>query len=604
MDAKTVVGKSLFFIAICLFVSLFAVAFGSKNSLTGVVIVVLALMMLGRDLSVRPMMNLVGLTALTLAMGLGSFASVWCGNAWLAAVINFGLVFAFSFLTTQDLRSPMHFPFLLGYAFMLSVPVTTEQLPVRLLALVLGCAFTVALNVLVNRGRHDGTCRSGVVRLCCEVKRMCLDALEGREVSRTGLDALCTEVRDSMLGRLRTGLFTSQSDRRVLDLVSSIQMMGGPVCSGSLDDRTLRDLTGLLDLISSHESGDTDLGCVVDRAEGFLSSHPGTDPRLSAAVAMLEDALSSVSGDRGRRDVRGTVRGLAMEGFRTDSARFSFAVRMSVIFTLWAFVWQFWELENAKWLMFTTVALVVPYTDGAWRKAAMRLSGTLLGVVAFAVVLALFGGDVGALTAALLVANYLYTVMDPKRYDVMMVFITFSALVAASMSAPAGDAVVERIAFILMGVASATVANYLVLPYRTGDENAAMARRYVVLMDRMRGCLRSALDGRRDRDLEDVLTMSAAGVSAKMRANVSAGMDPEADRFLSLQDCVASELSYLCGKASGLSDHERECARMTLEGGGPPGLPVTPYLSVLSGTVAAMDEAERMVARVGRPSCP
>ena len=44
MDAKTVAGKSLFFILICLFVAVFAQVFGQENSLTGVVVVVLALM--------------------------------------------------------------------------------------------------------------------------------------------------------------------------------------------------------------------------------------------------------------------------------------------------------------------------------------------------------------------------------------------------------------------------------------------------------------------------------------------------------------------------------------------------------------------------------
>lgn len=599
MDSKTLVGRSLFFLAICVFVALFSALFGSENSLAGVTIVVLALMMLGRDLSVRPWMNMAGLLALNLAMGLGSFVSVYCGNAFLAAAVNFAVVFAFSFLTTRDLRSPMHFPFLLGYAFLLSVPVSPDQLPVRMLSLAAGSVFVVALNVLVNRGRRSGTCHEGVRRLCRTVSGMCDTVLEGGTADAGELDSLCLEVRDSMQSRLGTSFLTSRSDGRLLDLVSALQMAGRSVCSGGNGPEVLADLRGLLDLVASHESGDAECGEVRSHVDRFLSSHGDADPSLSAAVALLGDSLDSLSGGQEPRDVRRTMRGLAREELRTDSARFSFSVRMSVMFTLWAFVWQHWDLENAKWLLFTTVALVLPYVDSAWRKSAMRLTGTLAGVAVFAVAMTVIGGDVGMMTAVLLAANYLYTVLDPRRYDVMMVFITFSALTTASMSSPADDAVLERVCFVLLGVVAAVLSNYLLLPYRSRDENVVLAGRRLELSERMLGCLSSALDGRRDRDLEDVLALSASGVSAKMRANLSADHDPNTDLFLSLQDGVTSEAAYLCGRASGLDDDERRAARAMLSGEGRVSTGEGPYLSVLGGTLASMRESERLLSRLG-----
>ena len=100
MNLKNVAGKTVFFALICLFVMLFSAAFGQENSLTGVVVVVLALMMLGQDLSVRPMLNLGGLVAFTLLMGLGAYVSVWCGSAFVGAAVNFAVVFVLSYMTT------------------------------------------------------------------------------------------------------------------------------------------------------------------------------------------------------------------------------------------------------------------------------------------------------------------------------------------------------------------------------------------------------------------------------------------------------------------------------------------------------------------------
>ena len=48
-NAKTLIGKSLFFLALCLFVGVYTAIFGQNNSLVGVFVVIIALMMLGRD---------------------------------------------------------------------------------------------------------------------------------------------------------------------------------------------------------------------------------------------------------------------------------------------------------------------------------------------------------------------------------------------------------------------------------------------------------------------------------------------------------------------------------------------------------------------------
>lgn len=75
-----------------------------------------------------------------------------------------------------------------------------------------------------------------------------------------------------------------------------------------------------------------------------------------------------------------------------------------------------------------------------------------MGITAFTMVLVLVGGNIGLPSVALIIANYIYTVLSPKRYDVIMTFITFSALITASMSSQADEAVTERILFILLGV--------------------------------------------------------------------------------------------------------------------------------------------------------
>ena len=219
MDARTLAGKSLFFVLICVFVSGFSRAFGPENNLVGVIIIVLALTMLSRDLSVRPVWNLGVVTACTLAMGAFSFLSVWTGNPYIGAVLNFSFVFGACFYAMHDLNSPMHFPFLLGYAFMLSVPVTAEGLPLRLLALVAGSVFVVGLNVLfhyASKGRRE---REGMVAICDEVASLCVSVKAGAATDTDRLDELCGRMDGYLYERLKSRFLSRPGDRRMLDIV-------------------------------------------------------------------------------------------------------------------------------------------------------------------------------------------------------------------------------------------------------------------------------------------------------------------------------------------------------------------------------------------------
>lgn len=600
MNLKNVAGKTVFFVLICLFVALYSAAFGKENSLTGVVVVVMALMMLGQDLSVRPGLNLMGLVSFTLLMGIGAYVSVWCGNALVGAVVNFSVVFVLSYMTTQDLRTPMHFPFLLGYAFMLSVPVTAEELPVRILALVVGSVFIVALNMLLNRNKHARTCHDGLRSVCEEVALCCRSVLDGGGADPEKLDALCLKLRGGMYDRLRRSFFSTPGDRTVLDLVSALQMAGRAVCERERDAETLTDLESLMAMVADYEGGRVGVSDVATAATGFLASHPDADSTLTASVVSMRDGLLSLSsGDaQERKDLRGRIRAVRKEAAHRDSARFTFAVRMSVVFTLFAFVWQQWDLENAKWLLFTAVALVLPYVDGAWRKSVMRVTGTLVGVVAFSAVALLLGGDIGLLTVALMVANYIYTVLDPKRYDVIMIFITFSALVAASMSAPAGDAIAERVLFVLLGVVVSTAANFLILPYRISDEDRSLGDRYLALNEKMLGRVESSLKGNRDRDGETVDSLMAAGISAKMHMN--AETEPDGDRmlFLSRQDAMAAQCLTLCKYAGSLTAEGRDIALVLLAGGDANRMSLEGtdrrFMSVLSATLDLQENSRLM----------
>ena len=580
MDARTLAGKTLFFVLICVFVSGFSGVFGQENSLVGVIIIVLALTMLSRDLSVRPVWNLGVMCACTLAMGTFSFLSVWLGDPFVGAALNFLFVFGACFYALHDLSSPMHFPFLLGYAFMLSAPIGAEGIPLRVAALLLGSVFVVGLNVLfhhVSRGRRE---RDGMVAICREVSSLCTTIKAGSVATTDRLDGLCSTMDGYLYERLKSRFVSRPGDRRMLDVVVSLQVIGTAVCDRERDPAVLDGIAGISDALASFQQGD-DMQPLLDRIDSFLREMDA-DPETRTALRILRDDLwrmsfSTTEERFDEADVPASFRAgtILRENMRLDSVRFTFSFRMALMFSLCAFAWQYSGDENAKALVFTTIAMVQPYLEGTARRTAMRLLGTFVGILAAIASLVIAGGDLGTLTAILLVANYVFTVTAPKRYEVMMAFITLSSLLTAMMTNPPETILTERVAMIIAGVLIASIANRVILPYRLADENIVLGGRYVDVTGGQIRSLGDAADGRRDPMGETALVLRAATISSKMRMNVTSRRDLAVEMLLSRQDNLTARIMLLSRSMETADSRCRGIIRDMVGGFDPSGPPET-----------------------------
>ena len=580
MDARTLAGKTLFFVLICVFVSGFSGVFGQENSLVGVIIIVLALTMLSRDLSVRPVWNLGVMCACTLAMGTLSFLSVWLGDPFVGAALNFMFVFGACFYALHDLSSPMHFPFLLGYAFMLSAPIGAEGIPLRVAALLLGSVFVVGLNVLfhhVSRGRRE---RDGMVAICREVSSLCTTVKAGSVATTDRLDGLCSTMDGYLYERLKSRFVSRPGDRRMLDVVVSLQVIGTAVCDRERDPAVLDGIAGISDALASFQQGD-DMQPLLDRIDSFLREMDA-GPETRTALRILRDDLwrmsfSTTEERFDEADVPASFRAgtILRENMRLDSVRFTFSFRMALMFSLCAFAWQYSGDENAKALVFTTIAMVQPYLEGTARRTAMRLLGTFVGILAAIASLVIAGGDLGTLTAILLVANYVFTVTAPKRYEVMMAFITLSSLLTAMMTNPPETILTERVAMIIAGVLIASIANRVILPYRLADENIVLGGRYIDVTGGQIRSLGDAADGRRDPMGETALVLRAATISSKMRMNVTSRRDLAVEMLLSRQDNLTARIMLLSRSMETADSRCRGIIRDMVGGFDPSGPPET-----------------------------
>ncbi len=570
MDRKGLVRATVLFAITCAFMVALMMLFGTVYAVMGVNIITAALMMLSKDLSVRPLSNLWSITAFMLLMGVGSYLA--CLNPLLGILVNFSVVFLVVFLSMQDLKSPMHFPMLLFYTTMVTMPITLEEMPDRLMVLVVSAVFIVGLNVLMNRGVRNRTSHEGVVVMCDEIRACAESVLEGGSPDHAVTDALATDLNRSMYDRLKSHFFTTPDDRTVLDLVVSLADLGRVVCRGSWSREALSNLACVTDAISSHEHGEIGASEVSETIESYIASNQGTAAGtelilrdIARELVSLESGCDRTYGSWRSAGIR-TILEAMREEARRDSARFTFSVRMALMFSLVAFAWAYWGWENASVMLFTIIAVIVPFLEDSWKLSVMRLSGTMLGALVFGAAVILTGDNTVALVAISMAAAYGYILLDNGRYDRKMFFYTLIVMIMSSLtvSQPESSIVADRIGFTMAGIAVAIIANRVVLPYRVRDENMELAVRSMrISLERIRN-IRDILDGRPDAEEEAGLAVLSASISQKMMLNADRASDPLAKKFQIRQDSLSVQCSSLYKAVPLMSPECREAVRLIM----------------------------------------
>lgn len=557
MDGRTLTGKTVTFAIVCVFFALFVMFFGTAHAMLGIITAVAAMLMLGKDMSSRPVSNIVSLAAFMIFLGIGAFLASL--NPYLGVAVNFCVVFLTVFSSMQDLKSPMHFPLLLFYAVMVIIPVTAEELPNRLLSLMSAAVFVVALNVLINRGSRRQMSHRGVAAVCREIAVRAREAMDGGAPDAAELERLCTDLNRGLYDRLKGHFFTSPRDRTLLDLVVSLMDLGRAVCLRERSRGCLGDIVSFMETVESHELGGAPLEEVRTEADRLIASNPDADLAVRSSVRDVATGLAVLESPKPRQgmmirsmipDIMASVR----EEARHDSARFTFAVRMALMFSLVAFASDYWDWISGQVLLFTVIALLVPYLEDAWQKTVMRLTGTVIGAAVFAAVLILFQGNSLSLAVLALLSGYLYTVLGGGRYDHQMLFFTMVVLAVSALTSPDPDAdVLERIVFTLAGALVAIVANRVILPYRISDGNTELVARSLANSHRRIVNIRECLAGA-DNSADDARhSVVSAGMSQKMMINAEKADDPLIRRFQIRQDSLSIQCSSLYKSIGGMS---------------------------------------------------
>ena len=150
---KNIISKTILFIGIITFIVIFKSIFGEKNVPVGVCTVIALLMLLGKDLTQKPIKNFLILLGLNLGIGLGSYISA--NNIWLGIFIDFFTLSLIGYYFSYAMTKGLILPYGLQYLFLLNGPVQGEVFVKRIWALVAGAAIIMISQFIVNAKKSN-----------------------------------------------------------------------------------------------------------------------------------------------------------------------------------------------------------------------------------------------------------------------------------------------------------------------------------------------------------------------------------------------------------------------------------------------------------------
>lgn len=486
---KQIISKTLLFIAIVLFVAGFESVFGKVNSLVGVAIVIGVLMYLDRDLTAHPWKNFLGLLGVNLLQGI--FAYIAAINLWFAIPLNFIALFIVGFFFTNDLKNPLFTIFGLQYIFLLAAPVTSTDLPLRLLALATGAVIIILSQLLFNKNKLAKEGNKHISQMCQnligKLEKMTIseDSSENNQAINTSIKHLREVIYDKRIkgyylsneGRLRLKISVCLEKIFLL-----IEQLPEKSYKTELIPQIIKELQKLNDFAVKDDVQASDLSELSSLQKKYDSMLIYKLIKNFQLLYIILQELKTVSKEELNKidspvDIPLTYK-TSYQLFTSidrNSVRFTYAIRIGLLITLAAFIWDYFDLEYGRWLLFTVFSVTQPYAEMAKFRFTERLIGTLIGAVIF---LILFGIVQDQSARLFLVAFLGYLQVYATSYRTKILTVTLCVLSTAALTGDPTIQTVERIIYVIIGIIIGMIANRLVLPHSLEKSQIKLVEMY------------------------------------------------------------------------------------------------------------------------------
>lgn len=489
---KEIISKTILFIMILAFIITFEMIFGSENVLLGVTTVTALLMFLRKDLSLNPIKNAIGLIIFNVFLGLMAYLSTI--NPFLGIPINFIAIFIIMYSLCYNLDAPSYLPFGLQYLFMISRPISFNQLPMRLLALTVGAVLILIPNLILNRNKIIKT-GNKLLSESCNLLIKKINAIKNNEpfneIDEKIKDTI-NKYKEAVYHRRENSFYLTNENTIKIDISLTLDKINYILDDINNSDNKNYYIEHIFDSLTA-SLNDAELYLSANKELNHTNNlsynnHNTSDLiilKIINSINLLNENLKNLNNlDKKEYDTTNTFKDIPdyfkksysfKMNFTKKSLRFSFAIRAAVGISFSAFLMSYFKLAEGRWIAFTVFSLTQPQYERSKQRFKDRLFATIVGLLIIDTLFSIFKTNTTR-SLVMLVAGYLCSFITVYRYQTILN--TISAVGAAALTSNAFLLSIDRIFYVLLGSAIALLLNEFLFPYNAQDEKRDLLELY------------------------------------------------------------------------------------------------------------------------------
>lgn len=448
-----------------LFMFLYMIVFGTRNAVIGFTIALAAFMNLGNDLSYKPKTSFIKLSILFLILAIGAYLNN--PITIFGCILTFFIVFGTTFSSYNLFGSDVYLPYLLVYFLMMNSSVSLEELPLRIISLIFGALFIVALNVIFNKKKDLKLSKQTITNLVKEVNKAIDLKLEGHEVSKKNFKT-ANGFYLSIFNKSEYKYLPYKEHESVLNVVKAFQHIGIILADYNLSKNELNYLKKTLDEIFEINLNDICKSINVETNEMYVVL-------LNLEIIVNEIKNKDLEKERimPKKSFNSLFKSFIKYGLSFRSVKFTFAFKMALILTFWEILTLIFNLPYTKWLYFASIPLMQPYVDDVKYTSKARIQGTLMGAFLFIILAIVYPYSLLSLDAYSIFVIVICMLgmifkFDDKR--IRTIFTTLMSITGALMYISPKIAIVLKVLWVVVGTIVVSLFNFGFLPYSVEKE--------------------------------------------------------------------------------------------------------------------------------------
>jgi len=483
-----IITQTVLYVFIMAFVITFKLIFGDKNVLVGVMGITAMLMLTQINLTVSPGKNLVKLLIINLGIGILTYLANL--NIWAAIPINFIGIFIIAYTFYYNLKSPVYLPFTLQYMFLLATPITVAELPMRLLSLLVAPIGIMLIQFAINKNKTTKVGNKIIVGICDNLIKK-INNNENKLAINKAIKSNANEFRKIIYDNRKDNFYVTEEGRIKLNIVIILEKLSNLLDENTTNKQVLNDLIICLQEVKNSLGKEDDLKNITDTISRILNNykkdniHDLVSLRILNTINMLNISLEELKllGKenyniiKASKDIPETYKmvNIHKKEFYTKSVKFSYAIRVSLGITISAFIADYFNFPEGRWIYFTAFAIIIPIYELSKKKLRDRMFATLVGGAIIVISFTIFKNMLIRMLI-IMVAGYLRSYTSTYRYGTICT--TICAIGAAAMTGGAVILTIDRIVFVILGTIIAIIINRFILPVRMKDANEELLGTY------------------------------------------------------------------------------------------------------------------------------